>query len=67
MQNSKPVKKNSSNILQLSFYIQLQVLIMDMDWLHHMVGVWSARLIVWSAIFMAGSILRHSEIKEDYQ
>ena len=39
----------------------------DIDWLHHSIGVWSARLVVSSAIFMAGSVLRHLEVEEDYQ
>ena len=67
MQNTKQVKKNSSDTLQLSFYIQLQVVTINMDWLYHSVGVWSTRLIVWSAIFIMESILKHSEVKKDYQ
>ena len=39
MQNTKQVKKDSSDTLRLSFYIQLQVIIIDMDWLHHSIGV----------------------------
>ena len=67
MQNTKQVKKNSFDTLRLSFYIQLQVITIDMDWLHHLIGVWSAHLVVWSSIFMAESVSRHLEVEKDYQ
>ena len=67
MQNIKQVMKDSFHTLRLSFYIQLQVVTIDMDWLNHLVGIWSICLIVWSAIFIAGLVLRYLEIQEDYK
>ena len=38
-----------------------------MDWLHYLVEVWSGRLVVWSGIFIAGSVSKYLEVEEDYQ
>ena len=67
MQNIKQVKKNSFDTLQLSLYIQLQVITIDMNWLYHSVAVWSACLVVWFTIFMPGSVSKYLEVEEDYQ
>ena len=67
MENTKQVKNDFSDTLRLSFYIQLQVITIEIDWLHYLVRIWFTCLVVWFVIFMAEFVLRYLEVEENYQ